>query len=88
MSLSNWFVYILYSESTERTYVGITTDLARRLLEHNTSARGARYTKTGRPWRIGYFEVGFDQSGALKRELRLKKLSRKKKLELMGITLP
>ena len=46
-----WFVYVLSSESRRRTYVGITTDLDRRLAQHNGELPGgARSTRAGRPW--------------------------------------
>ena len=49
-----WLVYVLVSESTVRSYVGITTDLDRRLQQHNGELPGgARSTTHGRPWRVG-----------------------------------
>ncbi len=49
-----WTLYVLVSESTSETYVGITTDLERRLGQHNGERPGgARTTTRGRPWRIG-----------------------------------
>ena len=49
-----WFVYTLVSESSTQTYVGITTDLERRLEQHNGDAPGgARTTLRGRPWVVG-----------------------------------
>jgi predicted GIY-YIG superfamily endonuclease len=48
-----WFVYVLVSR-TGRTYVGVTTDMVRRLRQHNGElAGGARATRAGRPWRVG-----------------------------------
>jgi len=48
-----WVVYVLSSEATGRTYVGVTTDAARRLKQHNGErAGGARTTRAGRPWRL------------------------------------
>lgn len=48
-----WFVYVLISRAG-RTYVGISTDVARRLRQHNGElAGGARSTRPGRPWRLG-----------------------------------
>ena len=43
-----YFVYIL--ECADGTlYTGITTDLERRLDEHNNSSKGAKYTRARRP---------------------------------------
>ncbi|MBP8810947.1 MAG: GIY-YIG nuclease family protein [Kofleriaceae bacterium] len=48
-----WFVYILCSAGG-RTYVGVTTDVARRVRQHNGElAGGARATRAHRPWQIG-----------------------------------
>lgn len=48
-----WFVYVLVSRRG-RTYVGITTDVARRLRQHNGElVGGARATRAHRPWAIG-----------------------------------
>ncbi|MBK8975456.1 MAG: GIY-YIG nuclease family protein [Planctomycetes bacterium] len=50
----HWYVYVLVSDRLGRTYVGITTDVERRLAQHNGEHRGgARATRRGRPWRIG-----------------------------------
>jgi putative endonuclease len=43
-----WFTYVL--ECRDGTlYCGVTTDLERRVKEHNSGARGARYTRARRP---------------------------------------
>jgi putative endonuclease len=48
-----YFVYVLRSTVARRTYVGMTSDLERRLRQHNGElAGGARYTRVGRPWEI------------------------------------
>jgi predicted GIY-YIG superfamily endonuclease len=48
-----WFVYVLVSPAG-RTYVGVTTDVDRRLRQHNGEVRGgARSTRAGRPWQVG-----------------------------------
>lgn len=67
------YVYVLGSKSDGgmRTYVGWTTDLERRLAEHN-SGKGARSTR-GRVWRIIYSERAEDRSIAQSREWYLKK---------------
>ena len=49
-----WVVYVLVSESQGETYVGITTDLERRLEQHNgEQPGGAKRTTRGRPWEVG-----------------------------------
>lgn len=78
-----YYVYIL--ECSDNTlYTGITTDLQRRVDEHNTSEKGAKYTRLRRPVRLVYSEEQTDRSSASKREYALKKLSRMQKLALVS----
>jgi putative endonuclease len=73
-----YFVYILRC-SDETYYTGITTDIKRRLREHNTTALGAKYTLPRRPVSLVYLEKYTDRSSASKEEARIKKLSKSKK---------
>ncbi|MDA7818416.1 GIY-YIG nuclease family protein [Sulfurimonas sp.] len=81
-SNSSWFIYILKC-SDDTLYTGITTDLDRRLDEHNNSPKGAKYTRIRRPLELVYSENSTDKSSASKREIEIKKLSRSQKLELI-----
>ena len=67
------FVYVLGSlgKGGPRTYVGWTTDLARRLSEHNSGA-GARSTR-GRAWSLLYAERFTNRGQAMSREWHLKR---------------
>jgi len=78
-----YFVYMLKcSDST--IYTGITNNLTRRVEEHNSSNRGAKYTKTRRPVELLYKEEYSNRSLASKREYYIKKkMSRAEKLELI-----
>lgn len=78
-------MYTLYIlECADGTfYTGITTDVARRVLEHNSSALGARYTHGRRPVRIVYTCDFSNRSLATREEARIKKLSRAEKLFLI-----
>ena len=69
--------------SDDSLYTGITTDLDRRLDEHNNSPKGAKYTRNKRPVTLVYNESCEDKSSASKREVEIKKLSRAQKLELI-----
>lgn len=81
----SYFVYILEcSDST--LYTGITTDIHRRLDEHNNSEKGAKYTKVRRPVKLVYSESQEDRSSASKREYAIKKLTRTQKLKLLKFT--
>jgi len=78
----SYYVYILKC-SDLTLYTGITTDIKRRLVEHNSSKKGAKYTMLRRPVELVYAEEHEDRSSASKREYAIKKLSREKKLELI-----
>lgn len=69
-----WTVYMLVN-GQGRTYVGITTDVERRLRQHNgTITGGARATRGRGPWQVLYVEPGFtDRAAAQSREYHLKK---------------
>jgi predicted GIY-YIG superfamily endonuclease len=63
--VATWFAYVLVSTTARRTYVGVTTDVARRARQHNGELRGgARTTRAGRPWRIGVVRGPFGSRGA------------------------
>src|SRR5688572_22926481 len=52
--MADWIVYVLLSRDERRTYVGVTSDLDRRIAQHNGELPGgARATRAGRPWRVG-----------------------------------
>lgn len=77
----NYFVYVL--ECADGTlYTGITTDVSRRVTEHNTSEKGAKYTKARRPVLLKHVEQSSSKSEAQKREYVVKHLSRAEKLAL------
>ncbi len=78
----SYFVYILEC-SDNSLYTGITTNIEKRLNEHNTSPKGAKYTKARRPVKLVYQEPAQDRSAASKREYAIKKLTKTKKLQLI-----
>lgn len=78
-----YFVYILKCND-ETLYTGITTDLERRIREHNDSKLGAKYTKARRPVELVYSKEFADRSGAQIEEARIKKLTRLEKLNFLG----
>ena len=78
-----YFVYILQcSDST--FYTGITTNLDRRVKEHNTSKIGAKYTKVRRPVKLIYSKEFNNRSEALIEEARIKKLTRNEKINFIS----
>jgi len=79
-----FYVYIV--ECSDGTYyTGYTTSLPRRIDEHNLSLRkAAKYTRSRRPVKLIYSEVYDNMSDALKREYKIKQLSRKQKKVLVN----
>ena len=75
-----WFLYILQCRDNT-FYTGITTDLDRRLTQHNDGT-ASRYTRNRKPVVMVHNEICEDHSAALKRECAVKKLTRTEK-ELM-----
>ena len=63
-------------------YTGSTTDVARRLREHQNGT-GAKYTRARPPVSLAYTEEASDRSAAQRREAAIKKLPRKRKLALI-----
>ena len=75
---ADWLMYVV--ECADGSYyTGITTDMTRRLNEHNRTKRGAKYTRSRRPVRLIYFESHENRSEASRAEAAFKKLTRKKK---------
>ena len=64
-------------------YTGYTTDVNRRIWEHNHSSKGAKYTRSRRPVTLVYSESYSTRSEAMKREYSIKHLSRIDKLKLI-----
>jgi len=77
-----WHVYIILC-SDNSFYTGITTDIGRRINEHN-SGKAASYTRGRRPVKLFYQESCRSRSEALKREFQIKSLSQKEKIALIG----
>lgn len=78
-------VYIL--ECADKTlYCGSTTDLTKRLRQHNHAKAGAHYTKTRRPVTLVYKKGFRVLSKARTAEAALKRLTRTQKLELIAAT--
>ena len=80
----NWYLYILVSVPTERTYIGISPTPWKRILTHNLG-KGAKATRSKKllPWRLALIEFVGTHGDALKREHMLKKLSHKERMQLV-----
>lgn len=79
-----WFVYILRC-ADDSLYTGVSTDVRRRVEEHNAgSPPGARYTSGRRPVVLAYVEAAASRSAAQRREREIKARDRAWKLALIA----
>jgi putative endonuclease len=76
--MSDWFVYMLRCADNS-LYTGVTTDVERRLVEHNAAKSVTKYTRVRQPVRVAYQEKAESRSEACKREAQLKKLKKHEK---------
>jgi putative endonuclease len=82
----SWWIYIV--ECLDGTYyTGISPDINNRIEKHNLGT-GAKYTKFRRPVTLLYYEKHKNRSGATKREIQIKKLTRDQKKELIDNFFP
>ena len=77
-----YYLYILKC-SDDSLYTGITTDLARRVAEHNAGKAGAKYTRGRGPVRVVYTRRFRNRANASREEARIKTLTRTQKLEII-----
>jgi predicted GIY-YIG superfamily endonuclease len=78
---TKYVCYIITSNDSSKTYVGITNNIERRIRQHNGElVGGAKYTKIGRPWKISALITGFDDhQQVLQFEWALKYMTKKTK---------
>ena len=76
-----WAVYILEC-SDGSFYTGISNNVEARINTHNAS-KGAKYTKSRLTVTLVFQENTLTKSESLRREIEIKKLTRKKKMELI-----
>jgi putative endonuclease len=80
-----WRVYLLRC-SDNSLYCGVTTDIERRLSEHNLGV-GSRYIRTRLPVRLVWSSGELTKSEAFKEEYRIKRLSQVAKDAMIASTL-
>ena len=78
----NFWVYILFDERAQGTYIGVTNDLQRRMYEHKMG-RVDGFTKDKNIHKLGYFECYKYIDKAVAREKQLKKWKRAWKYRLI-----
>ena len=64
-------------------YTGIATDVDKRLAEHASGMRGAKFLRGRGPLEVVFAEAVGDRASALRLEHRVKRLTRAQKLELV-----
>jgi putative endonuclease len=79
-----WYTYIVECKNGTY-YTGITTDITRRINQHN-AGKGSKYVKRygGVPVTLRYLEEKLNRSEASKREWAIKQLTRKEKEQLIN----
>jgi putative endonuclease len=78
----DYFVYILYSPSLDRYYVGQTKDIEERLERHNAGRN--KSTKGGIPWEMVHFEKFPDRPSAVRQEKLIKNLGSRRYLQIIS----
>ena len=82
-----YYVYILFSKKNGTLYVGVTSDLVKRVWQHkNKFVKG--FTQKYNVDKLGYYEASNDINSAIAREKQLKGGSRQAKLDLIEINNP
>ncbi len=76
------FVYILASKRNGTLYIGVTSDLVKRIWEHKQNV-GEGFTSRYDVHALVYFEMHGDMAEAIRREKQLKKWKRSWKIELI-----
>ena len=79
MSTPQYFVYVLQNPES-RLYIGFTTDLERRVRQHQEGEGG--WTRSRGPWKLVHYEVFADRLEAIRRERNLKRGKMNKELRM------
>jgi putative endonuclease len=80
--MSSWYMYVVEC-ADETLYTGITTDVSRRVHEHNHTKQGARYTRARRPVELVGVWSYSNRSEAASSEYAFKDLDRSEKVEML-----
>ncbi len=74
-----YYLYILKSLEYNKTYIGYTNNIKRRLNEHNSGK--SNYTRKYKPWKVVYFEEYGDEISARERERYYKSGAGRRKIK-------
>ena len=80
--MRSYYVYILASKRNGTLYIGVTSDLVKRVYEHKKGFIGG-FTKKYNVHKLVYYEETADVNSAIRREKQLKKWKRQWKIELI-----
>ena len=78
----SYFGYILAGESRE-LYIGVTSNLERRVAEHRLGLDPDSYSSRHRTMQLVYYEMTANVTSAIRREKQLKQLKRVRKIRLI-----
>jgi len=78
-SVTKYYVYILYSDSLDKYYVGFSSNVLERLKKHLQNHKG--FTGKAKDWELKYKEEYESKPAALRRELQIKNWKRRKMIE-------
>ncbi len=78
----SWHVYIVQCKDS-KLYTGITNNLERRIKAHNNGTAACKFTRYRKPVKLLHTEEYSTKPEALIREAQIKRLPRKKKLQLI-----
>lgn len=81
------YTYILFNKRNGTLYIGVTSNLVKRVYEHKNKLVDG-FTKKYNIDKLGYYKIFDDIEEAIIREKKLKGASRKKKLELIEMINP
>lgn len=83
METKDKHIFYVLECADKSLYAGYTTDLERRVSQHN-AGKGAKYTRTRIPVRCVYYETFKTKTEAMQKEYAFKQLKRKEKLKIIG----
>ncbi|WP_421977933.1 GIY-YIG nuclease family protein [Roseivirga seohaensis] len=76
--MNTFVVYILFSASLDKFYIGYTSNFEERIRFHNDSVKNNIWTKRGQPWKEFFIIKDLTKSPALKIEKHIKRMKSKK----------
>lgn len=83
MEIKHKHIFYVLECADKSLYAGYTTDLERRVSQHN-AGKGAKYTRTRVPVHCVYYETFETKREAMQKEYAFKQLKRKEKMEYIG----